>query len=99
MKLKKHFLAHLILFLIVQQDIFNKCISCSLVIRWGYQHYILVVEGKNSAKVTLLSFNATSVFPYDVMVSENDVLKTGCVVNVFAWLTKSSDCKFELQVE
>jgi len=30
---------------------------------------------KNSAKVTLLSYNTTAVFLHDVMVSENDVLK------------------------
>ena len=42
----------------------------------------------NSAKVTLLNFNATVVFPHDVMVSENDVLEAGTAVdNVFAWLT------------
>ena len=32
---------------------------------------------KNSAKVTLLSFNTTAVFLHDVMVSENDVLEAG----------------------
>ena len=51
---------------------------------------------KNSAKVTLLSFNAIAVFPHDVMVSENDVLEAGSAndvleagsaVDVFAWLT------------
>jgi len=42
---------------------------------------------KNSEKVALLSFNATAVFPYDVMVSENDVLGAGRAVDVFAWLT------------
>jgi len=47
----------------------------------------LAVEVKNSAKVTLLSFNATAVFPYDVMVSEIDVLEAGGAVDVFAWLT------------
>jgi len=36
----------------------------------------LVVEVKNSAKVTLLSFNTTAVFLHDVMVSENDFLET-----------------------
>jgi len=49
----------------------------NLVIRWAYQHYILAVEVKNSAKVTLLSFNITAVFLHDVMVSENDVLEAG----------------------
>jgi len=62
-------------------------ISCSLVIRWGYQHHILTVEVKNSAKVTLLYFNATAVFPLDVMMSENDGLKAGSALDVFAWLT------------
>jgi len=50
-------------------------------------------------KLTLLSFNATAVSPHDVMVSENDVLEAGSAVDVFAWLTWSSDCKFELQAE
>jgi len=51
------------------------------------------------AKVKLVSFNANAVFAHDVMVSENDVLEAGSAVGVFAWLTYSSDCKFELQVE
>jgi len=42
---------------------------------------------KNSAKVTLLNFNATAVFPHDVMVPENDVLEAGSAGDVFAWLT------------
>jgi len=42
---------------------------------------------KNSAKVTLLSLNATAVFPYDVRVPENSVLEAGSAVDVFAWLT------------
>jgi len=33
-----------------------------------------VVEVKISAKVTLLSFNRTDVFLYDMMFSESDVL-------------------------
>ena len=49
--------------------------SCSLVIRWTYQHYILAIKVKNSAKVKLLSFNRTAVFLSDTMVSENDVLE------------------------
>ena len=51
--------------------------ATSLVIQWAYQHYILVVKVKNStsAKVTLLSFNRTDVFLYDVMVSEDHVLE------------------------
>jgi len=47
----------------------------------------LAIEVKNSATVTLLSFNATAVFPCGVMVSENDVLEAGRAVDVFAWLT------------
>jgi len=43
-------------------------ISCSLVIRWAYQHLILAVELKNSAKITLLSFNTTVVFLHNVML-------------------------------
>jgi len=44
--------------------------SCSLVISWGHQHYILTVEVLNSANETLLSFSRTEFFLYDVMVSE-----------------------------
>jgi len=62
-------------------------ISCTLVIRWGYQHEILADEVKNSAKVTLLSFNATAVFLHDVMVPENDVLEAGSAADVFTWIT------------
>ena len=54
---------------------------------------------KNSVKVTLLSFNTTAAFLHDVMVSENDVLKRGSAVSVFAWGTLSSDRRFKLQVE
>jgi len=32
------------------------------------------------------------------MVSENDFLKAGSAVDVFAWTTYSSDCRFEQQV-
>jgi len=39
---------------------------------------------KNSAKVTLLSFNATVVFQHDIMVSENDILEAGSAIDVFA---------------
>jgi len=42
---------------------------------------------KNSAKVTLLRFNATDVFLHGVIVSENDVLEAGSAVDVFTWLT------------
>jgi len=52
-------------------------VSCSPVIRWAYQHYVLAVEVKNFAKKTFLSFNTTAVFLHDVMVPENDVLETG----------------------
>jgi len=52
-------------------------IRCSLVIRWDNEHLILAVEVKNSAKVTLLSFNTMAVFLYDEIVSENDVLEAG----------------------
>ena len=42
---------------------------------------------KNSAKVKLVSYNGTGVFPHYVMMSENDVLEAGSGVGVFAWLT------------
>jgi len=75
-------------------------ISCSLVIRWVYQHLILAVEVKTSTKVTLLSFNTTAVFLYKVMVSENDVFKAGySAVDVFACVIRSSGCNFELHEE
>jgi len=35
----------------------------------------LAVEVKDSAKITLLSLNATAIFLHDVMVSENYVLE------------------------
>jgi len=35
----------------------------------------LAIEVKNSAKVTLLSFNTTAVFLQGVMLSENDILE------------------------
>jgi len=41
----------------------------------------------SSAKITLLSFNASAVFPCDLMVSENDVFEAGRAVDVFSWLT------------
>ena len=37
---------------------------------------------KNSAKVTLLSFNTNAVFLHDVMVSENDALEWGSAVSL-----------------
>jgi len=33
------------------------------------------------------------------MVSENDVLEAGTEVSVFAWVTLSSACWFQLQVQ
>jgi len=48
--------------------------SCSQVIRWAYQHYILAAEVKNSAKGTLFSFSTIAVFLHDVMESANNVL-------------------------
>ena len=54
---------------------------------------------KNFAKITFLSFNTTAVFLHDVMVPENDVLEGGSAVGVFSWVTLSSDCRFQLQVE
>jgi len=39
-----------------------------LVSKWAYQHSILAVELKNSAKITLHSFNNTAVFLHNVMV-------------------------------
>jgi len=86
-------------FLIFSEILSVSSISCSLVVRWGYQHSILAVEAKNSAKVTLLNFNAPAVFPRHVMASENDVLEAGSALDVFAWLTLRSHCKFELQVK
>jgi len=59
----------------------------------------LAVEVKNSAKVTLHSFNTTAVFLHDAMVWKMTFLKRGSAVGVFAWVTLSSDCRFELQVE
>jgi len=52
-------------------------ISCSPVIKWAYQHYVVVVEVKNFAKMTFLSFNTTVDFLHDVMVPENDILEAG----------------------
>jgi len=41
---------------------------------------------KNSAKVKLVSFDASAVFPHDVMVSEKDVLEAGSAGDAFACL-------------
>jgi len=59
-----------------------------------------VVEIKNPEKLSLLSFNRTAVFLYDVMVLENDVLEARWQSCHFSWFAaKSSDfltvsCKF-----
>jgi len=37
----------------------------------------LAVEVTDSAKATLLSFNTTTIFLHDVMLSERDVLEAG----------------------
>ena len=60
----------------------KSAISCSLVFRQAYQHHILAVKVKNSAKITLLSFNTTAVFLHEVMESENDVREAGLCVFV-----------------
>jgi len=65
------------LFLMSSRVFSITAISCSPVIRWTYQHYVLVVEVKNFATITFLSFNTTAVFLHDVMVPENDVLEAG----------------------
>ena len=59
----------------------------------------MAVEVKSFAKITFLSFNTIAVFLHDVMVPENDVLEAGSAVDVFAWVTLSSNCRFQLQVE
>jgi len=60
----------------------------------------LAVKVKKSAKATLHSFNTMCCFWHDVMVTENYVLEAGyTAVGVFAWVTFSSDCRLELQVE
>jgi len=46
----------------------------------------LAIEVTNSAKVTLISFNATAFFLRDVMVSENDFLKRDSAIGVLAWV-------------
>jgi len=53
---------------------------------------------RNSAKVTLLSFNRTGVFLYDAMMSENDVRETRCAVGVCVD-NQNSEWRLELQVE
>jgi len=52
-------------------------ISCSLVIKWAYQHYILAEEVKNSVKERCSASVQMLFFPYDVVLSENDVLEAG----------------------
>jgi len=49
--------------------------------------------------MTFVSFKTIGVFLHDVMVPENDVLEAGSASDVFAWVTLSSDCRFQLQVE
>jgi len=90
----KHFLAHLMLFLILSGKFSISAISCSLVIRWAYQHQILAVEVKNSAKGMLLSFTTTAVFLHDVMVSENDVLEAG----KWSWCVRVRNFELRLSV-
>ena len=52
--------------------------DCSLIVfNWAYQHLILAVEVRNSAKAMLLSFNTVTVFLHDVMATENDVVEAG----------------------
>jgi len=52
---------------------------------------------KNSTKVNLLSFNTTAVFLH--ACRKMTLLKRDSAVGVFACVTFSSDCWFELQVE
>jgi len=59
----------------------------------------LAVEVKNFAKITFLSFNTTAIFLHDVMVPKMTFLKRGSAIGVFSWVTLSSDCRFQLQVE
>ena len=82
---KKHFLAHLMLFFMFCGIFSINAIYYSLVIRWVYQHWILAVEVKNSAKITLFSLNTTAVFRHDVMVSANDVLEVGYCTVPSSW--------------
>jgi len=75
-KIKKNISWHISCYFLMFCGIFSiTTISCSLVIRWAYLHYVLAVEVKNFAKITFLSFNTTAVFLHDVMVQENDVLE------------------------
>jgi len=66
---------------------------------WVYQHQISAIEVNNSAKVTLASFNKTALFLCDEWCWKMLFLKRDGAVAVFAWVTYSSDCRFELQVE
>jgi len=54
----------------------------------------LATEVKNSAKVTLLSFNRTAVFLCDVMVLENAVLEARWC----SWWICVGNSEFRLQV-
>jgi len=67
-------------------------ISCSPVIRWAYQHYVLGVEVTNFGKITFPSFNTTAVFLHDVMVPENDVLEAGW----YSWCILVGNFEFRL---
>jgi len=52
---------------------------------------------KSFAKITFLSFYTIAVFLHDLMVPENDVLEAGSAFDVFAWVTLSSDCRFQIR--
>jgi len=54
---------------------------------------------KNSAKVKLLSFNRNVVFLNDLKHRKVTFLKRDSAVGMFAWVIKSLDCRFELQVK
>jgi len=63
------------LFLMFSEIFSTSAISCSLVVKWAYQHQSLAVEVKNFAKGTLLSFSTNAVFLHDEMLPENDVFE------------------------
>jgi len=66
------------LFFNVQWNFLKSVISCSLVINCAYQHYILEVEAKNSAKMSFHIFNTTAVFLHDVMMLLKRVVQLVC---------------------
>jgi len=74
---RKNVAWHISCYFVMFSEIFSiSAISCSLVIRWCYQHLILAVEVKNSAKDTLpSSFNATALFPHVAMLWKMTYLK------------------------